>query len=229
MINPKEDKSYYVSKDHRRILLQLITEPTIENNFFLTGGTALSVFYLHHRKSNDLDLFTIQQVDLSEIGYWIKNIWAGKSAVIRESPHFLSCLIDETKIDLVIDPLSFDEKRPAVSFENNHQIKIDTISSIAANKLCTCVSRNEPKDFIDLYFLFRKMQELDFLKIYDFARKKDAIWDDPPTAAFQLEEGIALIKERQEMIPPLQITFDYNDFIEFYEDIVSRVYERFKL
>jgi predicted nucleotidyltransferase component of viral defense system len=29
--------------------------------FFLTGGTALSAFYLHHRYSQDIDLFTVQK------------------------------------------------------------------------------------------------------------------------------------------------------------------------
>jgi predicted nucleotidyltransferase component of viral defense system len=39
------------------VLVQIITHPTIEEKFFLTGGTALSVFYLHHRLSNDLFSF----------------------------------------------------------------------------------------------------------------------------------------------------------------------------
>ena len=28
------------------------------DNFYLAGGTALSLFYFHHRQSDDLDFFT---------------------------------------------------------------------------------------------------------------------------------------------------------------------------
>ena len=62
MLNPQENKACYLSETQREVLVQLMTEPTIEQHFFLTGGTALAVFYLHHRMSNDLDLFTLSQV-----------------------------------------------------------------------------------------------------------------------------------------------------------------------
>jgi predicted nucleotidyltransferase component of viral defense system len=41
----------------KKILSHLNDLPDI-NAFYLTGGTALSAFYLGHRKSNDLDFFT---------------------------------------------------------------------------------------------------------------------------------------------------------------------------
>jgi len=228
MISPKENKSCYFSETQREVLLQLITEPTIEEQFFLTGGTALSTFYLHHRMSNDLDLFSLQQVNLPEIWYWIRGLWPGESVVIKEAPHFLSCLILETKIDLVIDPLSIKEKRPIKLFENGHHLQIDTIQSIVSNKLCACVSRTEPKDYVDLYAIFKKLPEIKFETVYDLAKKKDAIFDDPPTVAFQLEEGIALIKEKPKIIPELRIPFDYDEFFAFYEDLSMWVYKQLK-
>ena len=229
MINPKENRGCYVSESQREILLQLITEPTIEEHFFLTGGTALSAFYLHHRMSNDLDLFSLQQVNLPEIGFWIRGLWPRESVVFKEAPHFLSCLILETKIDLVIDPLSIDEKRPIKVFENGHQLQIDTIQSIVSNKLCACVSRTEPKDYVDLYAIFKKLPEIKYETVYAMAKKKDAIFDDPPTVAFQLEEGIALIKEKPEIIPQLRMPFDYDEFFTFYEDLAMWVYKQLKL
>ena len=123
MVKLQENKNCYASETQREVLLQLITEPTIEEQFFLTGGTALSVFYLHHRWSNDHDLFSLQQVNLAELDFWIKSVWPGENVVIKQSPNFLSCLIRETKIDLVIDSLSSDEERPSVVFENGHHLK----------------------------------------------------------------------------------------------------------
>ncbi len=229
MVKLQENRNCYASETQREVLLQLLTEPTIEKQFFLTGGTALSVFYLHHRWSNDLDLFSLQQVNLAEIDFWIKGVWPKEHVVIKQSPNFLSCLIRETKIDLVIDLLSLDEERPFFVFENDHQLRIDTIHSIVSNKLCACISRTEPKDYVDLYCLLKKLPDLKAETVYTLAQQKDAIFDDPPTAAFQLEEGIAFIKEKPEILPPLQVDFNYDDFLKFYEDLAIWIYNRLKL
>ena len=87
MAKIEENKNCYVSTEQRNILLKLATFPTIEEYFFLTGGTCLAVFYLHHRISDDLDLFTYVPLDLSEIDFWIKTVWG-----TRETP-FLSELL----------------------------------------------------------------------------------------------------------------------------------------
>ena len=42
----------------QRKLLRAIGKSPLRDEFFLTGGTALAVLYLHHRYSVDLDLFT---------------------------------------------------------------------------------------------------------------------------------------------------------------------------
>lgn len=50
-----EDINCYATDIQRKLLIDLSKNELIRNNFFLTGGTALSVFYLHHRVSDDLD------------------------------------------------------------------------------------------------------------------------------------------------------------------------------
>jgi len=57
-ILPKEDVACYASEVQRDILARLSKIQIITENFFITGGTALSVFYLHHRVSEDIDLFS---------------------------------------------------------------------------------------------------------------------------------------------------------------------------
>jgi predicted nucleotidyltransferase component of viral defense system len=40
----------------------------LKRDFFLTGGTALAEFYLEHRLSEDIDLFTTnQEVDFTQV------------------------------------------------------------------------------------------------------------------------------------------------------------------
>jgi hypothetical protein len=229
MAIPQENKDCYISSVQREVLLQLIAEPTIETQFFLTGGTALAVFYLYHRYSNDLDLFTCQQINLADLAFWITRRWPKESVIIQQSPNFLSCLIREMKVDLVIDPLSLEETRPAVVFENHHCFPIDTVRSIASNKLCACVSRTEPKDYIDLYLLVQKFSDITWETIYELAKAKEALFDDPPTAAFQIEEGLAFIKENPETLPRLRFSLDQNNFFHFYEVLARWFYDKLNM
>lgn len=39
-------------------IIKQISQTALKDSFFLTGGTALSIFYLEHRYSEDLDFFT---------------------------------------------------------------------------------------------------------------------------------------------------------------------------
>lgn len=179
-----EDVNCYASPAQRAILVQLADHPLISDRFFLTGGTALSVFYLHHRTSEDLDLFAVDAVELSEISFWIRTVWQANHVVIRTTLHFLSVLIEDVKVDFVIDALSDRGERPRVPLipmkeasgqvdGDVKQISIDTLSNIAANKLCTTVSRTEPKDFVDRYFLLKEVPELSFDHLFEVARKRD--------------------------------------------------------
>jgi len=47
----------------QEILLLAIAGSNIFSNFYLSGGTALSAFYLRHRYSEDLDFFSIEEID----------------------------------------------------------------------------------------------------------------------------------------------------------------------
>ena len=48
----------------QKLLLRLFSsDPHIQKNFYLSGGTALAEYYLHHRYSEDLDFFTEKEVD----------------------------------------------------------------------------------------------------------------------------------------------------------------------
>lgn len=224
-----EDKNCYVSPAQRDVLISLVTHPVIENSFFLTGGTALAVFYLHHRLSNDLDFFTLSTLNLGEIDFWVKRMWPLDTVKIKESPNFLSYLIKEIKVDFVIDPISNKGDREKFSFKNGHFLSVDTIDNIVSNKFCAMVSRTEPKDFIDFYFINKVFNEIKMDDVYNTARLKDAIFDDPPTVGFQLEEGLSFLNKNTEIIPKTFKEFDPNSFFRFYKEIIKWVYGKMKI
>ncbi|HPW17457.1 MAG TPA: nucleotidyl transferase AbiEii/AbiGii toxin family protein [Candidatus Aminicenantes bacterium] len=223
----KEDKASYASARHREVLLGLLAHPEIERSFFLTGGTALSVFYLQHRLSDGLDLFTLEPVSLSELDPWVRARWKGSCSKIKEGPDFLSFLIDETKVEFVRDPLSNGDERPRAEFENGRRLKVDNLRNIVSNKLGAMVSRQEPKDFADFYFIAELDPGLDRERVWRDARRKDAIFDDPPTAAFQLEEGLALIREKPDLLPVIRKAFDRKAFFDYFSGLAEWIYRKY--
>ncbi len=225
MLTAHEDKRCYASSLQRELLVDLVQHPSITGNFFLTGGTALSVFYLHHRRSNDLDLFTVEETDLAELDFILKTTYQHQYVRIKDSVNFLSVLIRDVKVEFVIDRLSLREERAQYALDPLHHLSIDTPRNIVSNKLCAVASRVEPKDYVDLYALCGALQMASFEHVYDDARKKDAIFDDPPTAAYQIEQGFQFLRRHAETLPPLLVPIDQQDFSRFYERLTRWLYD----
>jgi hypothetical protein len=142
--------------------------------FFLTGGTALAAYHLRHRLSVDLDLFTLDDLTLQETDVLIPQLAAGLGCRIgraRRTEHFRQFLLEsETgeylQIDLVRDfgPQYGEHLKVGA-------VVVDSIENIGANKLTAILSRTEPKDFVDLYFILHA--GYDFDDLLEKAKKKD--------------------------------------------------------
>lgn len=156
----------------RDFLLEFFAQ---RQDFFLTGGTALSVFYLDHRKSYDLDLFTPQMVDWFQIDALLALICqriGAEHRSVTKTPLFCRHELvrgqEKEIVDLVV------EQVPQIEEKKNHfgQIIVDTPREIGINKICMLVSRSEIKDVIDLLFLSR--QGFDVLANVTAAKRKEA-------------------------------------------------------
>ncbi|MBN1976523.1 MAG: nucleotidyl transferase AbiEii/AbiGii toxin family protein [Anaerolineae bacterium] len=134
--------------------------------FFLTGGTALAAYYLHHRLSIDLDLFTLGDLALREAAVLVPQLASDLGCRIgraRETEHFRQFLLEPEgtrplQIDLVRDfgPQYGQHKRYG-------EVIVDSIENIGANKLTAILGRTEPKDFVDLYFILHSGHNFDDL------------------------------------------------------------------
>ncbi|MDP3792654.1 MAG: nucleotidyl transferase AbiEii/AbiGii toxin family protein [bacterium] len=128
------------------------------DNFYLTGGTALAGYYLHHRISDDLDFFSFGDFDSMSIHGIAeelrKIIGADKvrfSKLYDRNQFFYSVGSEEYKIEFTKYP--FKQLGKVGVFDN---ARIDSEFDIAVNKLITITDRFDPKDFVDLYFLLQK-------------------------------------------------------------------------
>ncbi|MGE0104920.1 MAG: nucleotidyl transferase AbiEii/AbiGii toxin family protein [Blastocatellales bacterium] len=168
-----------------------------EDRFFLTGGAALVGFYLGHRETHDLDLFTLE--DAVSDGVAAVNEAAlelGASVeFIQTSPALRRILIKRDAEAIVIDlvreyvPQMVDDKRLI------NGVRVDPPEEILANKLCTLLSRSEIRDLVDVRAL-----ELAGYRMED-ALPAAAAKDGGLTPA-QLGWVLSQIKLGEDLIPP---------------------------
>jgi predicted nucleotidyltransferase component of viral defense system len=127
-------------------------------DFFLTGGSALGIFYYEHRFSYDLDFFTVKDIDwhfLERLFISVAMEINAEYTIIMKAPFFHRYELERDKereiIDYVVDEIpQIDKEKNKFDF-----INVDTPFEIGINKICTLLSRTELKDLIDLYFLVK--------------------------------------------------------------------------
>lgn len=146
---------------HQKQFLDFVSkEPYIAKNFYLTGGTALSAFYLYHRISEDLDFFCEkEEVNTVIIGKILGKFKKENNLSKIEHRntfglhnfflHFSSR--DVLKVDFSYYPYPLISK--GTKFGN---IIIDSEYDIAVNKIQTISMQPRSRDFIDIYFLIKE-------------------------------------------------------------------------
>jgi hypothetical protein len=123
-----------------------------EDGYFLTGGGALVGYHLHHRRTLDLDLFTIEdRLEEGESALRAAALEIGATAErLRAAPTFRRFLLSRGTESVVVD-LARD-LAPQIE-ENKLKIggvNVDPPREIMANKLCTLLSRAELRDLVDV-------------------------------------------------------------------------------
>lgn len=189
-----ENKACYATAELRQRLIEVAP---LLSGFFLTGGTALSVFYLHHRHSEDLDWFTYGTADLNSIIREIQLLWP-QARLVKNDGFFASLAIGAIKLDLVIEHNDDVHKSARISTDiEGAKVTIDSFRNILANKLTTLLSRGEPKDFIDFHAGWNT-GEFTFDELFGDARLKEGRFDDPADAAYHIEQNIQLARSRKD-------------------------------
>ena len=127
-------------------LLERLMNLGFLNSFSLVGGTALSLRY-GHRKSIDLDLFSVKKFDaLSIVDKLRKEFgknFGSESATARWG---IFCYIEGIKVDLI------EHTHPMISnIETVDGIRMFGDPDIVAMKLNAILGRGKKKDFWDLY------------------------------------------------------------------------------
>lgn len=144
------------------------------SRFYLSGGTALSAYYLHHRYSEDLDFFSSEEIDILGLDVFFKQIKAALKIQktdfqqsFNRNIFFLHAQDEILKTEFTYFP--FEQAEKPLRKEG---ILVDDIKDIAINKIFTITQNARARDFIDLYYILEKYKGLSFSNLIKLARIK---------------------------------------------------------
>jgi predicted nucleotidyltransferase len=208
----------------------LVKRRTTCEGFLLAGGTALAGFYLYHRYSDDIDLFTFDESVFQEGKGFVEEALAQLGLVLerRESsgPYVKFTVSGDPvrvhpleKVELVLDsPPRFSDMNTVDS------VRIMGLLDLTIAKL-SALGREEVKDFIDLYFI-AKDQGVDVLSLLPLVKQKDMGLTEGVLAQDALK--VLKLREVAAYLSSYMIKeVDWDDLTQFYKDLAGRIFDLF--
>ncbi len=218
--------SSILTKLQKRFLELVVNEPSLLKKYYWTGGTVLSEFYLHHRDSEDIDLFTTkEEVQINPINVFMKNAANKIGAEEISYTQFLGLhtyvikFRNNTilKVDFNYYPFTPLEKGGIYK-----KLTYDSLIDIAVNKFQTIATKPRGRDFIDLYLINKTYG----FKMEDLAKKARSKFDwyvNP----IQLAANFLLAKESSDL-PIMRIPLKNDEWRKYFlhkaKDLKSEVF-----
>jgi len=158
-----------LSVNQQKLLKIIGNNKNICQYFYLTGGTALAEFYLHHRLSEDLDFFSEEEIDSQVVFVFLKSIRkiAGIKKIDAQQSFNRNLFFlhlqdgDIIKTEFTYFPFLRIEKKNKIG-----DLFVDSLLDIAVNKVFTIYQKPRSRDFIDLYLIIqtKKFNIIDLIK-----------------------------------------------------------------
>ena len=163
-----------LTKDQIRFLEFVQTEPQLYRQFYFSGGTALSEFYLQHRFSEDLDFFTENDFDVAELNLFLqarKIDFGAKTLQYQQSFNRNLFFLDfgkEQPLKVEFTYYPFPRLEAGTSFGN---LPVDSVLDIAVNKTFILAQKVRGRDYFDLFEINQKYG-FDFKNLLKMAHQK---------------------------------------------------------
>ncbi|HEY6555519.1 MAG TPA: nucleotidyl transferase AbiEii/AbiGii toxin family protein [Vicinamibacteria bacterium] len=125
----------------------------------LGGGAALAGVYLGHRTTGDIDLFVHDAEDMRALVGLLPAAAAEAGigiTLLRDVGHLVRAQLEaregsSIEVDVVHEPVADIAAAPPPV----EGIVVESLTDLRASKLTCILSRSEPRDLVDLYFLDR--------------------------------------------------------------------------
>lgn len=212
------EKMPIFTQEQKLIFDKISKSEYFRSNFYFTGGTALSEFYLKHRLSEDLDFFSEKKFENEQINIAMKE-WARALNFTFQSQFkevvYMYFLKFKNKPILKIDFGYYPVKRveKGLIYKN---IEVDSLFDIAINKFDAMHSRSTGKDMVDLFFLLKKFTIWDLM---EGARVKFGRETDPWILSSDIEYVIKELLIIPRMIKPLKL----EELKKFFHDLAMKL------
>jgi len=211
-----------LSANQKNVLSLLAAEPALVDHFYLSGGTALSEFYLHHRYSEDLDFFSEQEVDPQAVSTILKRI-QGRARIdsftyeqsFNRNLFFLHINEDVIKTEFTYFPFT-----PIEQGKTMNALRIDSLLDIAVNKIFTIYQKPRARDFVDLFCIARKNPAWSVVSLMQHARVKFDHHLEPLQMAAQF-----LKSEDATDYPRMIVALDPGEWRSFYRAEAKKLAE----
>lgn len=218
-------KPQILTQNQIAVLEKVKNNNFLTGNFYLTGGTALSAFYLCHRYSEDLDFFSEKEVDVLNLDIFFNQIKKGLNISkidfqqnYNRNLFFLYFDGEILKTEFTYFPFKRMEKGTSKG-----GLEIDSLLDIAVNKLFTIYQRNKARDYIDLYFICAKEK----FSIDDLIKKAKVKFDwhiDPIQLGAQFIKANE-VKDYPRMIDKIENEKWQNFFIKEAKKLKKEIFE----
>ncbi len=157
-------------------ILELFKSLPDAEHYYLTGGTALAEFYLGHRRSFDLDLFTTEAGLILPFSRVLEERFQGEGFSIRAIRRLASFAEFEIgwEAERVRVHLAYDSPYRLASPEETALVRVNDFPDLAVDKLLAFFGRAEPRDAVDLVFI---LEVAEFKELVRLAARKDPGFD----------------------------------------------------
>jgi len=143
-----------ILSEKQKKLLPLLN--LFEHDFILVGGTAIALI-IDHRNSIDFDLFSIKKFNNSNILRKIQQNWVVEKIIIDEMDQ-LTVIVEGVKITFLYYPFKIQSE---INLDNI--ISIPSLKSLSAMKAYALARRSKWKDYVDLYFILKRIKLNDII------------------------------------------------------------------
>ena len=204
-------RMYWNILDNKRIeLLREIVKTISLNNYYMVGGTALSL-QLNLRESFDFDFCTSDMFNSDVLLSELKSI--GNTEVKQNQKGTIDVLLDGVQVSFFFYPNNLVEN--IVKNDEIPNLRMASILDIAAMKVAAIGGRGAKKDFFDLYNIMKKCN-IDTEKLASAVIKKFGT----NVNYVNMIMGLSYFEDAEsEELPKTFVEYDWNTIKKHFIDI----------
>ncbi|HEY8078203.1 MAG TPA: nucleotidyl transferase AbiEii/AbiGii toxin family protein [Labilithrix sp.] len=168
-------------------VLRVIAGSALSRELTFGGGAALSAVHLHHRSSEDLDFFLQRPLQGTEATLVGRSLVTGavRADIEIVFPRTTFILRSKNAITGRVD-FSYYPFEAIARPTTWHGLRVESLLDMTVNKVQAVLTRQQPRDLVDLFFLLREGPERDLLRLLDRVRAKFDVGAHPMGLAARL-------------------------------------------